>query len=139
MVSDPSEAERIFYGIVGAHPPDQVLSESAYHQLTGPCVYAWVRDKTVLYVCQSATGLRRLITHNVIDRVESVLPGDQILVWSFAPGKLEAMQQFFGDIYTFEARLQSLVGSKYGNQLLREPHQVECLYCGKSFMQKRWW
>ncbi len=50
--------------------------------LNQPGLYAWFRGKECLYIGRTMNGLRRLLRHEVIDRVDKVRPTD---VFKFFP------------------------------------------------------
>lgn len=112
-------------------PPVTMWSGAELRMLRNAIVCAWSRQGRILYVGSSTNGLGRFSYHNIIGRVEKLLPPDDILIWSF-PNIKEAK--------IFEEQLIIHSNPKYN--LLKETKEkniIICLGCGVVFTQKRFW
>lgn len=70
-------------------PPDASYQQEAVRLMRASCVYAWLRDETVLYVGKGADWSRPVSRRH--HRTRYMAPGDEILVWC-ATDDLHAMR-----------------------------------------------
>ena len=104
---------------------------------SGTYVYAWVRDKTWLYVGMTTTGMGRAFRHNIIGRAEDCQINDRIWIWEFSA---------YGDAAAFERELtleKLPIYSAAAEQVRRNGdktcREISCPACKKQFKQKRYW
>ena len=121
--------------------PDLVVKISDLH-INGEAVYGWRRGKRYLYIGISQNVFRRINTHNIIGKVESVLPDDTIDLW-FVPKGMNAYEYERFLIMKFEPTY-NVAEIAYGghveyNNRDRTKRDVICPMCKKVFRQKRYW
>ena len=63
------------------------ISGKDYIDFSSPCVYEWIRGCETLYIGASSNGLARPLVHNIINKIEPVLPTDIIKITKFDTAK----------------------------------------------------
>lgn len=95
--------------------PDLQFRGTKLFELTQPMIYGWRRGDQYLYIGKTINGLRRVLTHTVIDVVEPVLETDDFDFWYVNLLELDSR----------ERELIHLFKPKY-NQTLKE-HKIKLL------------
>jgi hypothetical protein len=115
----------------------EVINFYDYHGMCNAhCVYGWFRDDECLYIGESGRGLNRIFSHTVIDRIEPLLPHDEIrIIWCIADDVLH-VESYLIDRY--KPKYNKSPG--YGDVKLSRPLGIGiCEICGKEFKQRLWW
>ena len=118
----------------------EILTAEFFGKLQGPCLYAWKRRDEWLYVGMSVVGIGRIFTHDVLGKVETMLPEDEIIVWFF--DKIINVK----DLAVKETELIRKYKPKHNSNGIpvselkkRKCRAITCPKCQRIFMQNRWW
>ena len=111
--------------------PDVTLKGSDVVLANSDGAYLWKRGKRVLYCGSSTAALRRIAGHNLIDKIERVLPNDIFEIWVTKEGE---------NSLALELELIREFAPKYNTvHVPGAPRWIKCPMCRKKFKQHRWW
>ena len=114
----------------------RVVTAATLKPMFGCLVYGWFRGERCLYIGATSQGLRRLLNHNVIGKVEPIQEQDTFRFWAYEG------EDGLG-LYHLELALQRQHQPKYGLPTSAGYGQKLtpkiCLQCRREFQPKRHW
>ena len=121
--------------------PDLILRIADIKQWV-KAVYGWRRGKKYLYIGVSDDVRKRVLTHNIIGRVEKVLENDTIDIWYPKDGEsICDLEESLINRFKPKYNVADVVYGRNVSWKKRDTTKkiIICAMCGKEFMQKRYW